>query len=227
MNIYNKLPTDIQEKIDTILLKDRNYNNDLEIDLYGTKLFSNVFYELPFKYMKNKYIIYDKPQYIISLYDGEDYRIFKWFCYVVLPSRKWGEWVRVEGAYRGSYIWNVGYGVNKNPLLFNVMAFIEKRYDTGIECLEDTFEEFTEAVRLAIDNWIFEEIDDNEDITNLCEKLKINPLDMLEFCMDNLGDYITEQKDFKMCLCYYINETVKNILCITHRYKNYTQSGDF
>jgi hypothetical protein len=222
MNIYNKLPNDIQERIDTILLKDRNYNDYLEIDLYGTKLFNNVFYELPFIYIKKRNIIKNGPEYNSILYDSEDYRIFKWFCYVVLPSRKWGEWVRVDGSYRGFYRWDVEYGVNKRPLLFNVMAFIEKKYDTEIEDLEEAFEEFTEAVSLATDNWIFENLDFNYDITNLCEKLKINPLDMMEHYLDTTGDYITEPKDFRKCICFYIIDIIKDILDRAHKYKNHS-----
>jgi hypothetical protein len=196
MNIYNKLPTDIQERIDTILLKDRNYNNDLEIDLLPTLLYHKIFNELPHRYNPKK-----------NFYK-EDFRLIKWFG-EVFNTRKYGQW---NYDFR-EYIWDVPLGYNKNPLIFWILNYINNRYDTTELELS---EEMEEAIRLAIDNYVYEEINDTEDMNNLCKKLNLNIWDMLELYTDTF-DTVNGVDCFKAVITFYLTENIKKIFNKSHR----------
>ena len=140
--IYKKLPTDIQEVIDKQLLSERNYNDELEVELLPTLLYSKIFNELPHRY---------KPQ---DNFYSEDFRLIKWFCNEVFTTRKFGEWIEDR------YIWDVPFEYNDNPLIFWILSYMNNRYDTNELELPENMEE---AIRLAIDNYVYEEINDMED----------------------------------------------------------------
>lgn len=200
MNIYNNLPTDIQEIIDTQLLMERNYNDELEAELLPTLLYHKIFNELPHRY---------NPK---DNFYNEDFRLIKWFCYQVFETRMFGEWINPMRYYR----WNVPLGVNENPLIFYILQYMNNRYDTNELELP---EEIEEAIRLAIDNWIYEEINDTEDMNNLCKKLNLNIWEMLELYTDTF-DSVDGPDCFKAVITFYLTENINKIFNKSHRIRH-------
>jgi hypothetical protein len=198
--IYKKLPTDIQEIIDKQLLIERNYNNDLEVELLPTLLYNKIFNELQHRY---------KPQ---DNFHSEDFRLIKWFCYEVFETRKYGEWRNDLRAY----IWNVPLGINENPLIFYILQYINNHYDiTELELPEN----MEEAIRLSIDNWVYEEINDTEDMNNFCKKLDLNIWEMLELYTGDI-ECIYGPDCFKSVITHYLTVRINSIFNKSHRIRH-------
>lgn len=198
--IYKKLPTDIQEVIDKQLLSERNYNDELELDLLPTLLYNKIFNELPHKYNSK------------DAFSKEDFTLIKWFCYEVFTTRKYGEW----NYNMRRYIWNVSLGVNDNPLIFWILKYMNNDYDTTETELPDDMED---AIRCAINNYIYEEINDTEDMNNFCKKLNLNVWEMIELFVDTY-DNINSSDYFKGVICYYLVQNINGLFLTSHRIRN-------
>jgi hypothetical protein len=210
MEIYNKLPTDLQEEVDTFLFKNQKIiqkqtiNNINFID----RLIREELHSIPYSY------------------DTNERQLIDFLCWYIFRPRLYGQGYCGCDSDSGEYEYKI-CRKNKTPLhkfLKKWLRFLQTEKN------KPSFEDLYEEIRLSLDNWVVEKITDKQTFQDYALDLGFNIAEMYEtyiitYGMDDIQD-IDFNMFYKSVFTAHLCDKVEIIIMKSYDYELETDTSD-
>ncbi len=214
LTLYNRLPEDIQFIVDNHLwLKTKK---DIpEVEMLHRRL---------------KLLLQEYPHQ----WDKQQKKLIDFVCWYVIKPRTYGAGYCGAETKSGKYQYvNFDPVIERDELLDyldNVNESNEKeylgisirKYITYLETKKNkpSFEMLNDNIKLAIDNWVDNNIVDRDLFQHFATQLGFNIIDMFEYYYDNTGGNPFEDENYqKAIFCWYMSDMFEKLIMITYQYE--------
>lgn len=214
VSVYKKLNLDLQEKVDKFVW-DKTKKDIPEVEMIHRRL---------------RLLLQEYP------YDFCDCerKLIDFVCWYVIRPRTYGMGYCGAETKSGKYqYFNFDPVLEKDELqeyLDNVNETNEKEYlgisiRKFINYLETkknkpSFEMLNDNIKLAIDNWVDNNILNRDLFQHFATELNFNIIDMFEYYYNNTGENPFEDENYhKAIFCWYICDKFEKIIMITYQYE--------
>jgi hypothetical protein len=198
MNIYNRLPNDIQEKVD------KQVWNKTKQDIPDIEL------------------VYRQLKYNLQNYNhnwsNTQKKIIDFVCWYVFRTRTYGLGHSGCSTHSGKYEYKNSKKINPNVNLGMYLKIYNLYLERKIK--KPNYEDIFDNIRLAIDNWVDNNILNKELFQHFANVLGFNIVDMFEYYYDNTGENPFEDHNYlKVIFCLYLIDMFDKIIVITYGYE--------
>lgn len=194
INLYNRLPSDIQ------FIVDKHIWNKTKQDIPDIEL----------EYRKLKYNL----QNYNHNWSNREKKIIDFVCWYIFRTRTYGFGYCGYETKSGKYEYKNSKNINPNVNLGMYIKIYNLYLENKIK--KPNYEDITDNIRLAIDNWVGYNILNKELFEHFAISLGFNIIDMFEYYYDNIGENPFENDNYlKTIFCFYLTDMFDNIIITT------------
>ena len=204
VSVYKKLNMDIQEKVDKFVWE-------------KTKRV------IPFLELVHRKLRLEWQEYP---YDWEETQrnVMEHFCKDILKPRVYacgycglhtasGNYEYINDIEENGEFGGLGY------LIYKYCVWLENKNNTEKKIKKPSFEDLFDEIRLALDNWIVQNIICKYSFQQWAEKLGFNIIDMFELWYDDIGENPFDNEDYKKSIfLHYYCDYIERILLVTYNW---------